>query len=187
MGASTAVAMGASMLGGVADMYGQQQSAKAQQKSLKANEEYARQQAQETVEQADAIAVSQEEKGIEDSKRSRLADKRKLEKQRAMSAESGVALDYGSPLHVFETDDITSQLNTNDIFDAGLNAGAETRYAGSQKERGLLWDAEQYKYQRKLSKSTAKTNMWTGLLKTGTSMAGAGMGTTGSGTTGVKK
>ena len=163
------------------NIFNEQQGYSQQQDNLKANEQYARQQAEEAKAQAERIATSQEDKAIEDSKRSRLADKRRMEKMQAMMAGSGVSSTYGSPLQVAEIDDITSSLNTLDIFEAGFNQANETRYAGEQKRRGLLYEAEQYKYQRDLSKQMAKTKLITGLIKGTVGVAGAMKGTSAGG------
>jgi len=95
-----------------------------------------------------------------------------------MMAGSGISQTEGSPLQIEEMDNITSALNVNDIFNAGLTRGAESRYAGQQQKRGLLYEASQYKYQRKASKQKAKMQMITGVVNTGFGAFGAQQGTT---------
>ena len=166
------------LAGGALNIYQQQQQAEAEQDVLKQQEAMARQQAVEAEEQANRIADAEEVQGIETARRQRIEDKKRLEAKRAMMAGSGISQTEGSPLQIEEMDNITSALNVNDIFNAGLTRGAETRYAGQQQKRGLLYEASQYKYQRKASKQKAKMQMITGVVNTGFGAFGAQKGAT---------
>ena len=62
---------------------------------------------------------------------------------------------------------ITSMLNAEDIFNQGLAQAGETRFAGEQKRRGLLFEADQYRFQRKAVKRKAKMQLITGIANLG--------------------
>ena len=175
-----AIAGIASLVGGGLGVMQEQEQAKNEQEFLKQQEALARQQAADEVERSERVADAEEIQGIETARRSRLADKKRLSSERARMATSGVSLTEGSPLQIEEENDLTSILNTEDIFNEGLNRGAETRYAGKLAERSLLFEADQLGFQRKLSKSTAKSNLISGVLKTGVGAAGSFMGAGGS-------
>ena len=164
------------LVGGGLNIFQQQQQASAEQDVLKQQEAMARQQANEAEAQANRIAESEEVQGIETARRQRLQDKKRLESKRAFMAGSGVSQTEGSPLQIEEQEQITSALNSNDIFNAGLTRGAESRFAGQQQKRGLLFEAEQFKFQRKASKQKAKSQMITGLVNTAFGAYGAQKG-----------
>ena len=174
MGIALAATVGSALL----QMNQQKEQAEAEQDYLESQEAMARQQAEEEYQRAERIAESQEIQATEQARRGRLRDKKALERQRAFQATSGVSQTEGSPLMIDEQNQITSMMNMNDIFNQGLTQGAETRYQGAQVGRGLLFEADQYKYQRKMSKKTAKMKMITGAAKTITGGMGAykGMG-----------
>lgn len=181
MGIEMAIIAGVMGAGGaLLDTMQQQEQAEAEQDFLENQAAFARQQAEEEYQRAERIAESQEIQTIEEARRARLRDKKALERQRAFQAGSGISQTEGSPLKIDEMNLITSALNMNDIFDAGLAQGAETRYAGAQARRGLLFEADQYDYQRKLSKRKAKAQLTTGLFKTATAGLGGFMGAGGS-------
>jgi hypothetical protein len=144
----------------------EQEKAKNEQDFLERQEALARQEAQDAVDQSERIAGAEEEQAIETARRSRISDRKRLESERARMASSGVSLTEGTPLKIEEENDITSRFNANDIFNDGLNRAAETRFAGRQKERSLLFEANELGFQRKLSKRTAKTKMFTGAINT---------------------
>jgi hypothetical protein len=172
------IAMAGALIGGGLNIFQQQQQAKQEQDVLKQQESMARQQASEAVDQAERVASAEEVHGIETAQRSRMADKKRLEAERARMGGSGVSLTEGSPLQIEGENQITSALNAQDIFNAGLTRGGETRFAGAQQERGLLFEAEQFKFQRKASKQKAKMDMITGIVNTGFGAFGAHKGTT---------
>jgi len=171
IGIAAAVAVG----GGLLDVMQKQEQAEADQDYLESQEAMARQQAEEEVQRSNRIAESEEIQATETARRGRLKDKKALARQRAFQATSGVSQTEGSPLMIDEQNQITSMFNMNDIFNAGLTRGSEIRYQGKQAERGLLFEADQYKYQRKMSKKKAKSQMITGLFNAAASGVGAGM------------
>ena len=177
MGLEVAAIAGiASLVGGGLSVMQEQEQAKNEQEFLKQQEALARQQAADEVERSERVADAEEIQGIETARRSRLKDKKRLSSERARMGSSGVSLTEGSPLQIEEENDLTSILNTEDIFNEGLNRGAETRYAGKLAERSLLFEADQLGFQRKLSKSTAKSNLSTGILKSGIAGIGGYLG-----------
>jgi len=170
----------AAIAGGGLNILEQQQQASQEQDFLKQQESLAREQAAEEVERSERTAEAEEIQATETARRSRLRDKELLEQERAFMAESGVSLTHGTPLKIEEENQITSALNASDIFREGLARGSEIRFEGKQAERALLFEADQHKFQRKLSKSTAKRKLIGGIVNTGFSAFGAQKGTTAS-------
>jgi len=165
-------AVGSSLL----DVMQKQEQAEADQDFLQSQEAMARQQAEEEVQRSNRIAESEEIQATETARRGRLKDKKALARQRAFQATSGVSQTEGSPLMIDEQNQITSMFNMNDIFNAGLTRGSEIRYQGKQAERGLLFEADQFKFQRKMSKKKAKSDMIKGLFNAAASGVGAAKG-----------
>lgn len=161
---------------GLLDVMQKQEQAEADQDFLQSQEAMARQQAEEEVQRSNRIAESEEIQATETARRGRLKDKKALARQRAFQATSGVSQTEGSPLMIDEQNQITSMFNMNDIFNAGLTRGSEIRYQGKQAERGLLFEADQFKFQRKMSKKKAKSQMITGLFNAAAGGVGAAKG-----------
>ncbi len=159
--------------GGLLDVMQQQEQAEAEQEVLASQANMAREQAADEVARSEREAEVTEIQAIETARRQRLEDKKRLKSERARMAGSGVSLTEGTPLLIEEESNINSMLNMQDIFNQGLNTGAEIRYAGKQTERGLLFEAGQYDYQRQLSKQSAKNKLTTGLIKTAVGGVGA--------------
>tara|TARA_R110002153_G_scaffold135186_1_gene284657 strand:- start:169 stop:804 length:636 start_codon:yes stop_codon:yes gene_type:complete len=170
------IAVMAAVGSGLLDVMQKQEQAEADQDFLQSQEAMARQQAEEEVQRSNRIAESEEIQATETARRGRLKDKKALARQRAFQATSGVSQTEGSPLMIDEQNQITSMFNMNDIFNAGLTRGSEIRYQGKQAERGLLFEADQYKYQRKMSKKKAKSQMITGLFNAAAGGVGAAKG-----------
>jgi hypothetical protein len=162
-------------MGGFMEAYQSQQQAKLLQEQSEMQAHFAREQADDELARSQRIAEGQEVQGAETARRQRIEDKKRIERERAMMASSGVSLTVGSPQSVFEEAEITSMMNVNDIYDSALTQASETRYAGEQTRRGLLWEAEQHVYQGNAARYTGSVKALTGTIKGATQVVGMGM------------
>ena len=158
-------------MGAFLSAYQAHEQGKIEKAQAESQAAFARQQAESEMERAERIAENEEVQAIETARRQRREDQRRMDVERARMAGSGVSLTEGTPLLVQEEDDLTSMLNIEDIFNAGLNEAAEIRYQGEQNKRGLLWEAEQSQYQGNLAKYTARQKVTSSLLAGGTQTA----------------
>ncbi len=85
-------------MGGIADAFQAHQQGEMQKDQADTQAMFARQQAGEVRDRSLRVAEGQEKQGAETARRSRIEDRKKLEKERARMATSGVSLIEGSPL-----------------------------------------------------------------------------------------
>jgi hypothetical protein len=126
------VGLGLSAIGGAVSFVGQRQQAKAAEASAEFNAK---------VQENEALRVSQETS--EQTKRSRIANKRLLGKQRAQIGKAGV-LETGSPLELMAETAGELELGVLDSIRAGQarseqlrNQASLTRFEGKSTAKGL--------------------------------------------------